>query len=149
MARDDDKESFLFNFKSFVTSEDEATKYLEASRTRASRRSPRALTLRKISTSGSTVIPQSGQIQDLIAQILKENNVTDIFNVNLAYISSSANTRWHWYLYCPLMRERNSSRTIKTQWYEKWELIYFPSLNLLLRLMTQVLGNLSFDPLIF
>ena len=90
MARDDDKESFLFNFKSFVTSEDEATDYLGASKTRASRRSPRALTLRHISTSGSTVIPQSGQIQDLVAQILKENNVTDIFNVNLANISSSA-----------------------------------------------------------
>ena len=93
MARDDDKESFLFNFKSFVTSGDEAKKYLGANKTRASRRSQRALTLRHFSTSGSTVIPQSGQIQDLVAQILKENNVTDIFNVNLAYISSSANTR--------------------------------------------------------
>ena len=93
MARDDDKESFLFNFKSFVTSEDEATDYLGASKTRASRRSPRALTLCKISTSGSTVIPQSGQIQDLVAQILKENNVTDIFNVNLNISSSAANTR--------------------------------------------------------
>ena len=102
--RKEGEDSFLFNLKSFVTTEKEAVEFLGASsRSSVSRRTD------------SEVIPQSGQIQNLIADILVGNNVTDLFHVNL-FISPISNTTRHICSDCAIQEIEPSGQRL--EWLE-------------------------------
>ena len=102
--RKEGEDTFLFNLKSFVTSEKEAAEFLGASsRSSVSRRTD------------AEVIPQSGQIQNLIADILIGNNVTDMFHVNL-FISPTSNTTRHICSDCAIPEIEPSGQ--KLEWLE-------------------------------
>ena len=65
-----DSEAFLFSLKDFVRTGEEARTFLF----------PEVFD-----------IPKSGQVQDLVAGVLKDNNVEDIFHVNLVASNGSIN----------------------------------------------------------
>ena len=67
-------QSFLFNLKSFVSSESQAAEYLSGTPVRS----------RTFRQSNFENIPQEGQIQEFVAKILRDNNALDAFHVNLA-----------------------------------------------------------------